>query len=104
VSNDIAAIVERARAAVQKPADPGAGAGSERSRLEKVAQEFESMLLTQMLRDMRKSGEWEDEESQDTLGAETMYDTLDVELAGHLAKVQGIGLSKQLLQAFDRYN
>jgi murein DD-endopeptidase MepM/ murein hydrolase activator NlpD len=103
VSNDIAAIVERARAAVQKPADPGTG-GSERSRLEKVAQEFESMLLTQMLRDMRKSGEWEDEESHDTLGAETMYDTLDVELAGHLSKVQGLGLSKQLLQAFDRYN
>ena len=62
------------------------------------------MLLTQMLRDMRKSGEWEDEESQDTLGAETMYETLDVELAGHLAKVQGLGLSKQLLEAFDRMN
>ena len=74
MSNDIASIVERARAAAaQKPADPAAGGASERSRLEKVAQEFESMLLTQMLRDMRKSGEWEDEESQeDTFGAETI--------------------------------
>ena len=105
MNNDIASIVERARAATaQKPAEPASGGSSERSRLQKVAQEFESMLLTQMLRDMRKSGEWENEESQDTFGAETMYDTMDVELAGHLAKVQGLGLSKQLLQAFDRYN
>jgi murein DD-endopeptidase MepM/ murein hydrolase activator NlpD len=63
------------------------------------------MLLTQMLRDMRKSGSWEGEEpSEDTYGADTMFETLDVELAGHLAHVQGLGLSKQLLQAFDRLN
>jgi murein DD-endopeptidase MepM/ murein hydrolase activator NlpD len=104
MSTEISALVERARAAAQKPVDPAAGATSDRGRLEKVAQEFESMLLTQVLRDMRKSGAWEDEESGDTLGAETMYDTLDVELAGHLAHVQGFGLSKQLLEAFDRLN
>ena len=109
MSTDINAIVERARAAVgeiraKKSTDAAAG-GSDRSRLEKVAQEFESMLLTQVLRDMRKSGSWEDGESEgDTLGADTMYETLDVELAGHLAKVQGLGLSKQLLEAFDRMN
>ncbi len=109
MSTDIAAIVERARAAVgagraQKSTDAAAG-GTDRARLEKVAQEFESMLLTQVLRDMRKSGSWEDGESEgDTLGADTMYETLDVELAGHLAKVQGLGLSKQLLEAFDRMN
>ena len=109
MSTNINAIVESARAAVeagraQKSADAAAG-GSERARLEKIAQEFESMLLTQVLRDMRKSGSWEDEESEgDTLGADTMYETLDVELAGHLAKVQGLGLSKQLLESFDRMN
>ena len=105
MSTDIAAIIERARAAAApKPGEAASGGASERDRLEKVAQEFESMLLTQMLRDMRKSGAWEDEDSEDTLGAETMYDTLDVELAGHLAHVQSLGLSKQLLQAFDRMN
>ena len=101
--NDIAALLERARAA-QKPADPAAPGLAERQRLERVAQEFESMLLVQMLRDMRKSGQWDEADEKDTLGAESMYDTLDVELAGHLAKVQGFGLSQQLLQAFDRMN
>ena len=62
------------------------------------------MLLVQMLRDMRKSGQWEEQDSKDTLGAESLYDTLDVELAGHLARVQGFGLSQQLLSAFDRIN
>ena len=108
MSADIAALVERARAAagagaMQKSASPAA-AGSERARLEKVAQEFESMLLTQVLRDMRKAGAWDEESNEDTLGAQTMYETLDVELAGHLAKVQGLGLSKQLLESFDRMN
>jgi murein DD-endopeptidase MepM/ murein hydrolase activator NlpD len=102
VSTDIAALVERARAAAaSKPGDAPSGT-SERSRLVKVAQEFESMLLTQMLREMRKSGAWEDEQSEDTYGADTMFETLDVELASHLAHVQGLGLSKQLLEAFDR--
>ena len=105
MSADIAAIVERARAASAQTRTDSAAGGTERSRLEKVAQEFESMLLTQVLRDMRKSGSWDDGESEgDTLGADTMYETLDVELAGHLSKVQGLGLSKQLLEAFDRLN
>ena len=105
MSTDINAIVERARAAVAQQKTDAAAGGTDRNRLEKVAQEFESMLLTQVLRDMRKSGSWEDGESEgDTFGADTMYETLDVELAGHLAKVQGLGLSKQLLEAFDRMN
>ena len=109
MSTDIAALFERARAAagtggVSKPADPATGGNGDRAKLEKVAQEFESMLLTQVLRDMRKSGAWDEESDQDTLGAQTMYETLDVELAGHLAKVQGLGLSKQLLEAFDQHN
>jgi len=62
------------------------------------------MLLVQMLRDMRKSGQWDEPDQKDTLGAESLYDTLDVELAGHLARVQGFGLSQQLLQAFDHMN
>ena len=34
-------------------------------------------------------------------GAETMLETIDVELASHLSKVQGFGLAKQLLKALD---
>jgi murein DD-endopeptidase MepM/ murein hydrolase activator NlpD len=69
----------------------------------RVAQEFESMLMLQMLREMRKAGSWDDEEDRTGgLGAETMLDTIDVELAGHLARVQGLGLGKQLLDALKK--
>jgi len=100
---DVSAVIDRARLSAQSSgkAEP---AGAEREQLKRVAQEFESMLLVQMLRDMRKSGQWEEEDSKESFGAESLYDTLDVELAGHLAKVQGFGLSQQLLQAFDRTN
>ena len=84
MSFDVAAIVERARLAAGRPsASPDAGAGTDAARLqlEQIAQQFEAMLLTQMLRDMRTAGQWEDEASGDTYGAQSMYETLDVELA-----------------------
>ena len=105
MSVDIAAIVDRARLAAGRPSGaPDADAGTARQRLERVAQEFESMLLAQMLRNMRTAGQWEDDSGGDTLGAETMFETIDVELASHLARVQGLGLSKEMLVAFDRMN
>jgi murein DD-endopeptidase MepM/ murein hydrolase activator NlpD len=71
-----------------------------RARLTQLAAEFESMLLLQMLKEMRKSASW-DEQTQESggYGAETMLETVDVELASHLSKVQGFGLAKQLLRA-----
>ena len=98
---EISAIVERARQAAQ-----ASGAGephaAERDRLKRIAAEFESMLLVQVLKDMRRAGSWEEEGSGDTLGAESLFETLDVELASHLARVQGMGLSRQLEEAFVR--
>ena len=73
--------------------------GSERERLLRAAAEFESMLMLQMLKEMRKSGSWDDEEEQDGFGARTLLETIDVELASHLSKVQGLGLGRQLLEA-----
>jgi murein DD-endopeptidase MepM/ murein hydrolase activator NlpD len=104
VSVDIAAIVDRARLTAERPSGAPDGAGTARQRLERVAQEFESMLLAQMLRNMRTAGQWEDDSGGDTLGAETMFETIDVELASHLARVKGLGLSKEMLVAFDRMN
>jgi murein DD-endopeptidase MepM/ murein hydrolase activator NlpD len=68
-----------------------------------LAAEFESMLLLQMLKEMRKSGSWMNEKDEDAsgYGAETMLETIDVELASHLSKVQGFGLAKQLMKALD---
>lgn len=101
VGVDVSALVERARIAAQQPSADQTG-GTDRQRLQRIAQEFESMLLVQILKDMRKAGDWDDENEGDTLGAETMFETLDAELAQHLAKIQGLGLSKELLTAFDR--
>ena len=101
MSNDVAAIVERARLAAQQPA-ADQPAGADRARLKHIAAEFESMLLVQVLKDMRRAGSWEEEGGGDTLGAESLFETLDVELASHLAKVKGMGLGRQLEEAFDR--
>ena len=91
-----------ASAFAKAPADKSASADSEqtRARLTQLAAEFESMLLLQMLKEMRKSGSWA-EEGEDTggYGAQTMLETIDVELASHLSKAQGFGLAKQMLKA-----
>jgi murein DD-endopeptidase MepM/ murein hydrolase activator NlpD len=99
----IIAIVDRARVAAADGRKDGETSGAERQRLKQIAAEFESMLLVQMLKDMRKAGQWSDsEEEPDSLGAESMFETIDVELASHLARVKGLGLQTQLLEAFSR--
>lgn len=94
-------LLQRARAAAA-PKDE-AGPGSERDRLVRAAQEFESMLMLQMLKEMRKAGSWDDEEKESGgYGAQTMFDTIDMELAGHLTRAQGLGLGRQLLEALEK--
>ena len=57
------------------------------------------MLLLQMLREMRKSGSWKDEDDEkDGFGADTLFDTLDMELASYITKAQGLGLEKSLVR------
>ena len=100
--DNINAIVERARIAAEDGRKDGETSGTERERLKQIAAEFESMLLVQMLKDMRKAGQWSDgEEERDSLGAESMFETIDVELASHLARAKGLGLKDQLLKAFE---
>jgi murein DD-endopeptidase MepM/ murein hydrolase activator NlpD len=78
--------------------------GPSREQITRLAAEFESMLMLQMLKEMRKSGSWDDQSegrNDDGFGTQTMLETVDVELANHLAKVQGFGLAKQMLRAFE---
>ena len=100
--DSIGDLIHRARAGAASNAQ--AEPGSERDRLMRAAQEFESMLLLQMLKEMRKAGSWddEDESKSDGFGAETMLETIDGELASHLARAQGLGLGKQLLDALKK--
>lgn len=74
-----------------------------RQQLADLAAEFESMLLTQMVRDMNESGKWGDlgDSNLDTFGAKTFDQTFQVELSRFLAKAGGLGLSQQLLKALD---
>lgn len=75
----------------------------DRERLVKMAQEFEGMLLLQMVRQMRQSMLADGEEEDDLgLGKATMTDTFDVEFANYLAKQGGIGLSKTIEQQFEK--
>ena len=99
--NGISDLLARAHALAGEANTPPPDA-SERERLTALASEFESMLLLQMLKEMRKAGSWDDDGDADTLGADTLFETLDVELAKYLADAQTLGLRKELLQAFDR--
>jgi len=81
------------------PTEQTQPASADGQRLARLAGEFESMLLVQMLREMRKSGSWKDEnEDKAGFGAESLFDTLDVEMASYIAKVQGFGLEKSLVR------
>jgi murein DD-endopeptidase MepM/ murein hydrolase activator NlpD len=59
------------------------------------------MLMTQMLRGMRRSM-LSDDENEGGLGRETMTDTMDIELGRALASVGGFGLSSTLLKAIEK--
>jgi murein DD-endopeptidase MepM/ murein hydrolase activator NlpD len=73
---------------------------ADRAKIATMAQEFEAMLLLQMVRQMRQSM-LEDEEEPMGLGNETMTDTFDVEFSRYLAKAGGIGLQRVIKQQIE---
>lgn len=82
-------------------------ATAERQRLQLLASEFESMLLNQVLQEMRRTGKWDDSEVEGDsalggVGNGALFEILDAELAKQLSKAQGFGLGRQLMEAFDR--
>ncbi len=88
------------------PAVAGAGTTQDpqqagRQQVQRLAHEFDAMLMTQMLREMRKSM-LSDEDGQGGLGNCTMTDTMDVELGQALTRAGGFGLTPVLLSAFDK--
>ena len=42
-------------------------------RLERLASEFESMLMLQVLEDVRRAGRWEDGAEDDSAGAQSVF-------------------------------
>jgi len=73
---------------------------AEREQIAELAREFESFFILQMVRQMRRS--MLDDESGQGLGANTMTDTLDVELGRQLAASGDIGLAQILQTALER--
>ena len=102
MSSEIAALIERARVAADRPDAGGSTRAAERQRLERLASEFESMLLVQVLRDMRRAGTWNEGESETAGETQSLFELLDAELATQMTRVQGFGMTRQLLEAFDR--
>jgi murein DD-endopeptidase MepM/ murein hydrolase activator NlpD len=84
------------------PADPSKRTEADRQEIKRLAQQFEAMLMTQMLREMRRSMLDDEEQKENGFGAETMTDTADVELASALSRAGGIGLTESLLKTFER--
>jgi len=75
----------------------------QREQVRKLAQEFEAMLMTQMLREMRRSMLSDDDnDASGGLGRDAMTDTIDVELGQALSRGGGFGLSSMLLKAIER--
>lgn len=64
-----------------------------------LVQQFEGMLLTEMLRDLRME---EPDDSSFGLGGDTMADTMRAELGLSLSKAGGLGLGDMLARAFAR--
>jgi murein DD-endopeptidase MepM/ murein hydrolase activator NlpD len=88
--------------AAPAPAQVPEARADQRTQLAKLAAEFESLLLANVLRDMRSAGRWSEEDSSDMLGASAFGQTFDTELARSLSQSGGFGLSAWLMKAFDR--
>src|SRR5260221_12135974 len=84
------------------PVSPLSGdtTAAERHQVVRLAQEFEALLMTQMLREMRRSMVSDDE--QRGLGAAPLSDTADVEFGRALSRAGGVGLADVVLRAFER--
>jgi murein DD-endopeptidase MepM/ murein hydrolase activator NlpD len=77
-----------------------AASAAERAKVAQLAQEFEAMLMLQMVRQMRQSLLAEEEEGSG-LGASTMRDTFDTEFARYLSQSGGVGFGAFMARAID---
>ena len=86
---------------VPAPASTTDGTGSpDAEKLRQLAQQFESLLVVQMLQEMRRTVAMDDSGQQGFgFGAGIMNDTMDGELGSALSKSGGFGLTAVLLRA-----
>src|SRR5262245_49154551 len=77
---------------------------AEQRKIKDLAQQFEAMLMSQMLREMRRSmlSGLEDENKGDGFGGDALMDTINVQLGLALSRAGGFGLSSVLLGGLER--
>ncbi len=83
---------------------PRPGEAVDRDKVAQLAREFESMLILQMIRQMRESmlGDGEEEQDDFGLGANTLNDTMNGELSRALAAAGGLGIQPVIVSSFER--
>ncbi|MGE3507445.1 MAG: peptidoglycan DD-metalloendopeptidase family protein [Vicinamibacterales bacterium] len=95
----------RLSASASRPGRPGSvderDREAERTTLKQLAQEFEAMLLNEMLADWRRSL-IADPESDAPAGLGTMTDVVGAEFGRALSRGGGVGIAAVLLRSFER--
>jgi murein DD-endopeptidase MepM/ murein hydrolase activator NlpD len=81
-----------------------AATAARQAKVKELAEQFEAMLIGQMLKQMRQSMLSDDSGETDGLGSQTMTDTIDGELALTLSRSSRIGLADFLAHAIERQN
>jgi murein DD-endopeptidase MepM/ murein hydrolase activator NlpD len=84
------------------PGAPQRGAAENPARVRELAHEFEAMFLAQMLKQMRQSMAFADDQDGEGFGKAAFADTFDTELARHLSASGGIGIAAVIMESFDR--
>ncbi|MEO5821985.1 MAG: peptidoglycan DD-metalloendopeptidase family protein [Vicinamibacteraceae bacterium] len=73
---------------------------AERAKVAELSQQFEAMLMLQMVQQMRKSL-LDETESSEGFGGSTMQETFDSEFSGYLARSGGVGLGALMTRTLD---
>jgi murein DD-endopeptidase MepM/ murein hydrolase activator NlpD len=88
--------------AVSPAADAQQGRDAIESRVRQMAEQFEAMILTQMLRQMRQTLLTDNDGEDGGLGKDTFTDSIDIELGSLLSRSGGFGLANELSKALAR--
>ncbi|HEY7789431.1 MAG TPA: peptidoglycan DD-metalloendopeptidase family protein [Vicinamibacterales bacterium] len=91
--------------ATTAPGSPAGTPNAQTAKMKDLAQQFESLLLLQMIREMKNSlDSTGEEDGSGTLmsGTGTMTETMDAAFAQQLGKFGGFGLSNALMSSFMR--
>ncbi|HMF58950.1 MAG TPA: rod-binding protein, partial [Vicinamibacterales bacterium] len=83
------------------PSTDPAAIAARRAKVRELAEQFESMLIAQMLRQMRQSMLSDDSGESEGLGSRTMTDTIDGQLALTLSRSSRLGLADFLANAIE---